>query len=596
MDDTADTEPVSRLLAHYHARLLATPTLCAQLEFLGLATREMIAEHRLGFVDRTAQLALLSRSPRDAAVIRTAWIAEGFLSPNGRERLRGCLVVPLPGTSTAVGARLGSRAGHPIRELVAPAGARDDLLFVPPPSAHARELVCTLDPLDALMLCRHGAGWVVSCAGRPDTHGRARLVEHLLTASSGPLRVIAAGTRDGRALVGELMAAASSLDRPVRIIHLPAGCFVRDLRRLHGEPAIKALLSDGRQPTQPAAVRPPSVRTRAVRPVAPWAGISGSLVGALNAHIAHLEAAGQPPEAIRQRMRALDLLRSACHAVGVHAVGSLTAETLEAFQRSLLSREASTPVSTCPGAPRSPGSRNAIIRVLSAARQFLAWALRTGLLTRDLREGLIPLRRTAITPPQVLSADEIETILDATRVRTTAGLRDRAMLEVLYSTGVRRVELVGLDVHDLDESRGVLRVRRGKGGTTRLVPMGRRAQHWVARYVETARIHHAVSAHEPALFLTGRGRRITPKMVTGRMRRCLRLAGIGKAGSCHIFRHSMATLMHDAGADIRDLQALLGHALLTSTQLYTRVSMQRLLDVHARTHPTEREGESIARE
>ncbi|MBK7907330.1 MAG: tyrosine-type recombinase/integrase [Gemmatimonadetes bacterium] len=175
-------------------------------------------------------------------------------------------------------------------------------------------------------------------------------------------------------------------------------------------------------------------------------------------------------------------------------------------------------------------------------------------------------------------------------MRTTAGLRDRAMLEVLYSTGIRRVELVGLDLHDLDESRGVLRVRRvrrGKGGTKRLVPLGRRAQYWVARYVETVRIRHAESAHEPALFLTGRGRRITPKMVTGRMRQCLRTAGIGKAGSCHIFRHSMATLMHDAGADIRDLQALLGHALLTSTQLYTRVSMQRLMEVHARTHPAE---------
>lgn len=585
MDAAAESGPVIRLLAHYHARLLATPKLCAQLERLGVATRATIAEHRPGFVDRTAQLALLPRSPRDAAVMRTAWITEGYLLPNGRERLRGCLVVPLPGTSTAIGARSKSRTGHPIWELVAPSGAPDALLFTPPPAAHARELVCTLDPLDALMLCRHGADWVASCARVPDAHGRARLIEHLLTVSSGPLRVIAAGTRDGRALVGELLAAAR--DRPIRIVHLPAGCSVRDLRRLHGEQAIEALLSDRRLPTSAAAVRSPSGRTRVVRPVAPWAGRAGSLVSALDAHLAHLEAAGRPPDAIRQRTRALDLLRTACLAQKVESIGALTVETLEAFQRSLLSGETSTPVSRIIGAPGPPRSRNAIIRVLSAARQFLAWALRAGLVTRDLRDGLLPLRRTAVTPPQVLSADEVEAILDATRVRTTAGLRDRAMLEVLYSTGIRRVELVGLDVHDLDESRGVLRVRRGKGGTTRLVPLGRRARYWVARYVETARIRQAESAHEPALFLTGRGRRITPKMVTGRMRQCLRTAGIGKAGSCHIFRHSMATLMHDAGADIRDLQALLGHALLTSTQLYTRVSMQRLVAVHARTHPAE---------
>ena len=140
MDAAAESGPVIRLLAHYHSRLLANPTLCAQLERLGLATRATIAEHRLGFVDRTAQRALLPRSPRDAAVTRTAWIAEGFLLRNGRERLRGCLVVPLPGTSTAIGARSKSRTGHPIWELVAPSGAPDALLFTPPAAAHAREL------------------------------------------------------------------------------------------------------------------------------------------------------------------------------------------------------------------------------------------------------------------------------------------------------------------------------------------------------------------------------------------------------------------------------------------------------------------------
>ncbi len=145
---------------------------------------------------------------------------------------------------------------------------------------------------------------------------------------------------------------------------------------------------------------------------------------------------------------------------------------------------------------------------------------------------------------------------------------------------------VGAPVRQL--GRGVLAVRRGKGGTTPLVPLGRQARHWVDRYIETARVRHLTSAEEPALLLTRRGRRITAKMVTGRMRRCLQSAGITKAGSCHIFRHSVATLMHNRGADIRDLQALLAHALLTSTQLYTRVSMQRLLAVHARTHPAER--------
>ena len=206
----------------------------------------------------------------------------------------------------------------------------------------------------------------------------------------------------------------------------------------------------------------------------------------------------------------------------------------------------------------------------------------------DATAGLARMRRPMTVPPVVLTAAEVEQVLHAIRVRRSGGLRDRAMLEVLYSTGIRRVELVGLDVGDLDDARGVLLVRRGKGGRSRVVPIGARARSWVSRYVETDRVRRLRVATEPALFLSRRGERLRGKTVTARMHACLRSAGITKPGSCHILRHTVATLMHDRGADIRDLQALLGHALLTSTQLYTRVSMQRLQDVHARTHPGER--------
>ncbi len=579
--DPAAPDAIDRLLGHYHMRLLASPAVRTRLDALGIATPAMILEHGLGLVDRTAQRALLPPGARDAAALRAVWRAAGFLLPNGRERLRGCLVLPLPGSATAIGVplrELGRRGGRPVD---APTGVVQ--LFAPARAAHASELVCTLDPLDALMLCRCGARWVVAGAGAPDAAGIARLCAEVLAAAPSVVRLIAPGTRDGQALLDRLTAAVAAQDRTIRVVPLPAGCHVRDLRRLHGDEAVVSLLHEGMPRVRTGAGPRAPDTPRPAPPVAPWAGQPGSLAAALDAHLVHLEATGLPPEAIRRRMRALERFRRASQARGLVAVETLSIEALDAFQRTLLAGASE---------PDAPRTRNAVIRVLATVRQFLAWARRTGRLAGDLSDGITALRRTAAPPPPVLSAAEVERILDATRVRTATGLRDRAMLEVLYSCGIRRVELVGLDVQDLDPARGVLAVRRGKGGTTRLVPLGRRAGQWVARYVETARVRHLASAGEAALFLTRRGRRISGKMVTSRMRRCLQAAGITKAGSCHIFRHSVATLMHDGGADIRDLQALLGHALLTSTQLYTRVSMQRLLEVHARTHPAERLADS----
>ena len=158
-------------------------------------------------------------------------------------------------------------------------------------------------------------------------------------------------------------------------------------------------------------------------------------------------------------------------------------------------------------------------------------------------------------------------------------------LEVLYSTGLRRMELVGLDLPDLDAERGVVLVREGKGKKDRLVPIGERAIRWTERYLDHVRQRLAHGRSGRALFLSARGTRIRPTRLTERLHRYLVASGIEKPGSCHVWRHTAATLMHDGGADIRDVQEMLGHAQLSTTQIYTRVSIERLKAVHAKTHP-----------
>jgi integrase/recombinase XerD len=159
------------------------------------------------------------------------------------------------------------------------------------------------------------------------------------------------------------------------------------------------------------------------------------------------------------------------------------------------------------------------------------------------------------------------------------------MLEVLYATGVRRSELAGLDVADVNLTKRTLFVREGKGARDRIVPLGERATVWLTRYLaDTRDVLLGDCYGEPALFVTKDGTRICTAHVGKITETALRVAGIGE-GSCHVFRHTLATFMLEGGADIRWVQAMLGHRNLTSTQLYTHVDITRLAQVHAATHP-----------
>jgi integrase/recombinase XerD len=184
-----------------------------------------------------------------------------------------------------------------------------------------------------------------------------------------------------------------------------------------------------------------------------------------------------------------------------------------------------------------------------------------------------------------LTVAEAEAVLAQPDVRTALGLRDRAVLEVFYSCGLRRMELIGLMLGDLDAERGLVLVREGKGRKDRMVPIGERALGWTEKYLDEVRPRLLRSLAEQSVFLTSRGRAFRPNRLSELVRGYVAAAGIGKQGSCHLWRHTTATLMHEGGADIRDVQEMLGHADLSTTEIYTRVSVHRLKAVHTRTHP-----------
>jgi len=223
-------------------------------------------------------------------------------------------------------------------------------------------------------------------------------------------------------------------------------------------------------------------------------------------------------------------------------------------------------------------------RYLSTLRRFYRWQVGRGRLVSDptlkLANPSLPSRL-----PKVMSEKQVEALLDAPDLDTPLGLRDRAMLETIYATGLRVSELVNLKLHEVGLADGVLRAL-GKGSKERLVPLGQLAIDWITRYLHEARPEILHGQQSDALFVTARGGAMTRQAFWQLIKRYALVAGIDPARlSPHVLRHAFATHLLNHGADLRVVQLLLGHADISTTQIYTHVARKRLKSLHAEHHP-----------
>ncbi len=227
--------------------------------------------------------------------------------------------------------------------------------------------------------------------------------------------------------------------------------------------------------------------------------------------------------------------------------------------------------------PRSIG------RLIASMRRFYRYCLRESLISEDptLQIESPKLPRSL---PKSLSEQEVEDLLDAPDINLPIGLRDRAMLELLYASGLRVSELVGIKVSEVSTQDGVVRVT-GKGSKTRLVPMGEEAADWVVRYTQFSRSGILQKKMSDALFVTNRGAAMTRQAFWYLIKRYALLAGIDKPMSPHVLRHAFATHLLNHGADLRVVQMLLGHSDISTTQIYTHVARERLNKLHSVHHP-----------
>ena len=222
-------------------------------------------------------------------------------------------------------------------------------------------------------------------------------------------------------------------------------------------------------------------------------------------------------------------------------------------------------------------------RRLTVLRRYFHWALREKRVAADPTVRMLAAKQ-APRMPKVLTQQQVEDLLQAPDVDVPLGLRDRAMLELMYASGLRVSELVGVRMHEVDLRAGVLRVT-GKGRKERLVPFGQEAQHWLERYLLQARSVILGGQHSDEVFVTQRGAGMSRVMFWIIVKKYAQLAGIHAPLSPHTLRHAFATHLLNHGADLRVVQMLLGHADISTTTIYTHVARERLKALHAEHHP-----------
>ena len=273
-----------------------------------------------------------------------------------------------------------------------------------------------------------------------------------------------------------------------------------------------------------------------------------------------------------------------CDERSIEKLEEISRDIVERFQRSLYTYKKRN------GKPLAAGSQYSR---LSALKMFFKYLVTKRTIPFNPASELQFPKLGKPLPKNIMSHEEVQAVMMQCKLNSPIGLRDRAIMELFYANGIRRAELADLNIYDIDFDKGNLMIRDGKGQKDRVVPVGESTLKWLQKYLDEARPRLQRKVDEITLFLSHNGRRLGDIYLSRHIGKYIRQA-INKRGSCHLFRHTIATLMLDNGADIRYIQEMLGHESIRSTQIYTRVSIKSLKNVHEQTHPSSQKlGEKV---
>lgn len=315
---------------------------------------------------------------------------------------------------------------------------------------------------------------------------------------------------------------------------------------------------------------------RVTKPRKPDSTPTSPLESLMHEHLQALQVKNYSEHTIRNRLVHIRYFIAWAHEHGLREPVEITRPVLERYQRYLFFYRKKN------GEPLSFRSQHARLVPL---RVWFKWMTRQNYILHNPASEIDLPRLGRTLPKNILSVAEVEHVMVQPNVAEVIGLRDRAILETIYSTGLRRLEMVNLKLFDLHCDRGLVCVRQGKGHKDRYVPIGERATAWLNKYLQESRPQLALEPDDMTVFLTAEGEPFSRDHLTFVVREHIVAAKIGKVGACHLLRHTMATHMHENGADIRFIQQILGHEDIKTTQIYTHVALRALQQVYAATHP-----------
>ncbi|WJG07952.1 tyrosine-type recombinase/integrase [Aliiglaciecola sp. LCG003] len=304
--------------------------------------------------------------------------------------------------------------------------------------------------------------------------------------------------------------------------------------------------------------------------------MSLTIEAALSLYYQECIAREQSPRTVEGKRSTLNQFLNFCHSNGIITLNAVALAHLRGYQHFLIEYR------TKQGKPLDVATRR---NKLVAIREFLRRMFLMDHIDVNPADKFEVPKRPKRLPSGILTEDEIAAIFKQTALHGENGLRDKAILELYYASGMRRAELSKLTLNDVDVNKNLVRINDGKGHKDRVVPIASRTAKLLLEYANTARKNNATFQSGEWLFLNNRSQQFSPKQLSSLVRKYVIRAGVNRKGACNLYRHTAATQMLENGADIRVIQEQLGHADLSTTQVYTKVSNKLLVDTYHRTHP-----------